>query len=778
MRIQIPKLYKIDKFNNTMKQKRGWKELLRNNILFLIVLLISIGSIVAGDFIIKGGNIDAAGTGNFSGIVYANGTDLSKFANYQFGSNSFNGSGDFVTSGNLTTSYLCNSTGTCFTLTELNATISSSGDNQSWNESFARGLFAPNTTAGIQYLLNSTGVYSTANDTYQNYITANQSNSTTWWAFVSSFAANYFFKNGNNLDFNETKLNATIDLRNQNFNETGLVNAVNSSLQTQIGRIDAINSTIINSNASWLSTYNATYNNYVNLNKTNYSFFSGTAFNLINSSFIADNSSWNESYANTKYAQYNFTTNNFNGSGNITTSGFCSIGTTNNPRTKLDIYGTENLLTLGDAGMNVNENYTIDFSAGTASVAKIQATAPATGEIDLNFWTYKTSFGSPAERMRITANGSLLIGLKSSTASSSPLLISPTRLEVNGSAKIFGNLTILGNYICNNTNCYSFEQFLNYTTGGTIDYLNIAMSNQTNIFNASQQIIGNVSISNGFLNLSESGITGNSSNPASIIIFSNHSCGTSETGGPFISGISKNPQEFFGISALTGGSSIFWGGIDGEAYRRVRIRSDGRILWGNGTSAPDVYLSRNGTSILKLSSDLSNGKANLIVTGNITSGNLNVTGTITSNNIISNISYGSFYYGNSNVQKSMSEINSTLWRNITNHTSKSFEFVYDDATAKLMAQRSGTYKIDYSVSFTANQLVTMLFAVGVNNEAKESETLSAMYEQVAGNMLNAKAAGILTLNANDNITLMAKTNSGAANISIYADQLNLIRIAG
>lgn len=43
------------------------------------------------------------------------------------------------------------------------------GENASWNQSLANTLYAPNTTAGIQYLLNATGIYSTYNATYDAY---------------------------------------------------------------------------------------------------------------------------------------------------------------------------------------------------------------------------------------------------------------------------------------------------------------------------------------------------------------------------------------------------------------------------------------------------------------------------------------------------------------------------------------------------------------------------------------------------------------------------------
>ncbi len=55
---------------------------------------------------------------------------------------------------------------------------------------------------------------------------------------------------------------------------------------------------------------------------------------------LYDNQSWNETYADTLYAQYQFTNNNFNGSGNFTTTGWIGIGTAT-PTMALDIYNGE-----------------------------------------------------------------------------------------------------------------------------------------------------------------------------------------------------------------------------------------------------------------------------------------------------------------------------------------------------------------------------------------------------------------------------------------------------
>lgn len=90
----------------------------------------------------------------------------------------------------------------------LNDTIDSRasglGDNSSWNESYA----------DTKYIAGSN----------ESNLNVNSSNSTTWWASVSDWLDGWFVNNGGILEFNESKLNATIDSRasgdNSSWNET------------------------------------------------------------------------------------------------------------------------------------------------------------------------------------------------------------------------------------------------------------------------------------------------------------------------------------------------------------------------------------------------------------------------------------------------------------------------------------------------------------------------------------------------------------------------------
>src|SRR3989339_535495 len=224
-----------------------------------------------------------------------------------------------------------------------------SGGNSSWNQSLANSLYIFQSTEGNLDVNSS--LYS---------------NSSTWWSGLSSWLSGWFVNNAGVLEFNETKLNNTIDLRaggdNSSWNESyantqyadiSVVdtqkNASGNYVYTQYSSITeslwSANFTAYNN--SWSSTFNSTYDGYnstgliKNWNSTGYikdwnltgliinwstdltNYFTKSqilSFNYWNDTYATfnktyadtlyasisvtgDNSSWNESYANTKYIQ-------------------------------------------------------------------------------------------------------------------------------------------------------------------------------------------------------------------------------------------------------------------------------------------------------------------------------------------------------------------------------------------------------------------------------------------------------------------------------------------
>jgi len=70
------KIYKMEKINNYMKEKRGLKELLKNNFMSLVFVMVLIlaGAVIAGNVIVKEGNIEVEENINVSGNITVTGT--------------------------------------------------------------------------------------------------------------------------------------------------------------------------------------------------------------------------------------------------------------------------------------------------------------------------------------------------------------------------------------------------------------------------------------------------------------------------------------------------------------------------------------------------------------------------------------------------------------------------------------------------------------------------------------------------------------------------------
>lgn len=126
-------------------------------------------------------------------------------------------------------------------------------------------------------IINNGSYFSTYNTTYANYVTANVSNSTSWWAQISGYVSGWFSKNGNNLDFNETKLNNSIADNPKNW--TSLQNypvgcpadtfITNISDSTTCSSVSASNSSSFWAGvSSFLSKWFYNSGNVLNLNET------------------------------------------------------------------------------------------------------------------------------------------------------------------------------------------------------------------------------------------------------------------------------------------------------------------------------------------------------------------------------------------------------------------------------------------------------------------------------------------------------------------------------
>jgi len=178
-----------------------------------------------------------------------------------------------------------------------------------------------NNTATLQQLLNSTGIYSTYNKTYADYIDANETSrinllnqtitnsNASWLSTFNTTYNNYASNVSRNWSSDTfTWMNTTWD--NNWVNAFAYNHSLLSTLQTilnwtgiydnnnatYISQINVLNDTITNSNASWLSTYNSTYAGYTDSNDT-------ARVNLLNQTMIDSNASWLSTY-NSTYNNY------------------------------------------------------------------------------------------------------------------------------------------------------------------------------------------------------------------------------------------------------------------------------------------------------------------------------------------------------------------------------------------------------------------------------------------------------------------------------------------
>jgi hypothetical protein len=372
--------------------------------------------------------------------------------------------------------------------------------NVTFNQSLTSSLYAPNTTAGIQFLINSTGVYSTFNLTYDAYRT--------------------------NVSINHTEV--TFNTYNATW-DNNFMNLWNYNQTT-----DAITYLINTYNVTWSSTFNSTYNanmgnasfnqtitdmlyikktNESNLN-VNYSFFWGV-YNSTNSTQFESQggrlnllwtwfvSKWNELFRN-------FFNQNLNSTANVTF-----------------------------AGINISEGYFYNSSGGRFSLNDLNTTGTGltSQQINDSIKTYGIGLGFNVTNNNTIRDEGIRIGFNLTYNSTYDSY--KTNVSINYTKQTFdtynstwdnnwvvsfagyANLALLNNSnnnfslninvsriyvmdkICNSSNaCFSPTELNNTgsASSGVPNYQNLALINQSNIFTASANISGinNLSITGNF----------------------------------------------------------------------------------------------------------------------------------------------------------------------------------------------------------------------------------------------------------------------------------------
>lgn len=151
----------------------------------------------------------------------------------------------------------------------INSSLSSrineiSGGNESFNQTLSDDLYIANLNEGNLNV-----------------------NSTSWWASLTGWVSGWFVQEGNNLQFNETKLNNAIDSRINGYNETGYID---SHLQNYYNKLESDNNLSL-----YLLVTDGRYNETAIIGLVNVSLSQ-----RINNIPTA-NSSFNESLTDTRY---------------------------------------------------------------------------------------------------------------------------------------------------------------------------------------------------------------------------------------------------------------------------------------------------------------------------------------------------------------------------------------------------------------------------------------------------------------------------------------------
>ena len=453
------------------------------------------------------------------------------------------------------------------------------------------GIASVNTTSNLQLLLNDTGIYSTYNATYA----ANSGGNASWNESYADtlygayqFTANNFNGSGNftttgKIGVGTEEINWTLDIREPgNYPGLGLKYAedgftaiahyVNKSYYIvgpenviSIGEMPLYDSGQINT--EWFNFTSEGINaNNVNISA---SYFKGDGSLLTGIS--GGNASWNESRADTLYGAYQFTNNNFNGSGNFTTSDKIGVGT-EDMNWSVDVRDVT-APTIGFYDTDDN-NYTVIGQVAGLSYYLVSPGTPITfreldsyGMVASTEWINFTSAGIGVTQ-NVTASyfkgdGSLLTGISGSS------------LFVNGTSASYinsiysQNLNLTANLTLGENLYYTGAETF-YINNGTDDFMEFNNAGEIGIY-FETFISGGKDLY--FENIAED----------ETIRFSGETGAMTTTG-------NATADYFIGdgslLTGISGGSSLF-------ITNGTSIYNSTALAFGFGISAPDVFMHLN-----------------------------------------------------------------------------------------------------------------------------------------------------------------------------------------
>ncbi|MCK9595817.1 hypothetical protein M0R19_01390 [Candidatus Pacearchaeota archaeon] len=332
-----------------------------------------------------------------------------------------NGSGNINTTGNVTASYFI---GDGSLLTGI------SGENATWNESLARSFFAPNTTAGIQMLINETGIWAVYNSTYESYA----SNVSRNWTLDT-------FNNWNST-WDNNWLIAMLSANDTSFNTTANIQTLINGTNMNFGNVDfndgwtSGGASIIDGNlfAQTVYVYNISSLSVNNL------FINGSNFPSFDNQFDLGNSTlrWQDLFLSGQVYS--------NGTGNNYFLGSVGIGSSL-PKDDLFIQGGTVAAGNISLGNLATPNYESIYMNGMTGVANYNLLSSYT---DQNLYINRPSSknivfrGANADQMVLNSSGNLGIGLGISVQPVYLLQVANSANALNVSGNLYVNSSNVG----------------------------------------------------------------------------------------------------------------------------------------------------------------------------------------------------------------------------------------------------------------------------------------------------------------------------------------------
>ena len=232
-----------------------------------------------------------------------------------------------------------------------------------------------------------------------------------------------------------------------------------------------------------------------------------------------------------------------------------------------------------------------------------------------------------------------------------------------------------------------------------------------------------------------------------------------------------NPSHpFYTMIQTSVNFSCFGAGVNGETFRRIVIRADGRFLFGGGVTTWDTNLYRSAPHVLKTDDALHVGETLNFL--EITStGDVLFHGT-------GGLVFGSMYNDNTSTNVIIGATG-TFVRIPSGFIVGQLNNCTFGNAREITVLKAGKYKIDWSISaaLTSGANDDIEGAIGIDN-VKNPQGTAHRIVAAASDIGAFSGTAILDLAANKVVSLMVTNNTVATNITITHSSLSLVQVGG